>query len=71
MGLAGETGEPWTDGEIELVVAAYLDLLAAELRGERMTKTSRVRELQRLIPARTVGSIARKMSNISSVLDRL
>lgn len=69
MTLSGETGKPWTDDEIELVVTVYFDLLAAELRGERPAKATRMRELQRLMPARTVGSIERKMSNISSVLD--
>jgi hypothetical protein len=66
----GETGKPWTDEEIGLVVAAYFDLMAAELRGERPVKAIRVRELQRLMPARSVGSIERKMSNISAVLDQ-
>lgn len=69
MALSGETGKPWTDDEIELVVTVYFDLLAAELRGERPVKATRMRDLQRLMPARTVGSIERKMSNISSVLD--
>lgn len=71
MGKAGETGSPWTDQEIDLVVAAYFDLLVAELRGERPTKASRVRDLQRLIPARSTGSIEFKMGNISAVLEEL
>lgn len=68
--MNGETGKPWTDDEVELVVTAYFELLAAELRGERPVKSTRIRALQALIPARTVGSIERKMSNISSVLDQ-
>jgi hypothetical protein len=67
--IGGQTGKPWTNDEIELVVTVYFDLLAAELRGERPVKATRIRELQRLMPARSVGSIERKMSNISSVLD--
>jgi hypothetical protein len=66
---AGETGGPWTDEEIDLAITAYLDLLAAELRGERPVKATRVRELQRLMPARSSGSIERKLANISAVLD--
>ena len=32
----GDAGKPWTNGEkLELVVTAYFDLLAAELRGQR------------------------------------
>jgi len=69
MALIGETGKAWTVDEIELVVTVYFDLLAAELRGERPVKATRMRDLQRLMPARTVGSIERKMSNISSILD--
>ncbi len=71
MGLPGEANRPWTDDEIELVVSAYFDLLAAELRGERPTKSTRVRELQGLMPARTTGSIEFKMGNISAVLDEI
>jgi hypothetical protein len=66
---AGETGRPWTEGEIDLAITAYFDLLAAELRGERLVKASRVRELQNLMPARSIGSIERKLANISAVLD--
>lgn len=69
--MAGEANRPWTDDEIDLVVAAYFGLLAAELRGERPTKSTRVRDLQRLMPARTTGSIEFKMGNISAVLDEL
>jgi len=69
MAEAGETGGPWTDEEIDLAITAYLDLLAAELRGERPVKATRVREVQRLMPARSTGSIERKLANISAVLD--
>ena len=71
MGVAGEANRPWTDDEIGLVVASYFDLLAAELRGERPTKSTRVRELQRLMPVRTTGSIEFKLGNISAVLAEL
>ena len=71
MGLAGETGRPWTDDEIELVVAAYFDLLTAELRGERPVKATRVKALQALMPSRSTGSIEFKMGNISAILDQL
>jgi hypothetical protein len=67
----GETGSPWTDAEIQFVVSAYFDLLAAELRGERPTKAAIVRGLQGLMPARSTGSIEFKMGNISAILDEL
>lgn len=69
MAESGETGGPWTDVEIDLAITAYLDLLAAELRGERPVKATRVRDLQSLMPARSTGSIERKLANISAVLD--
>ena len=71
MTLAGETGGPWTTGEIDLIIGAYFDLLSAELRGERPKKADIVRELQGLMPARSKGSIEFKMSNISAVLEEL
>ena len=45
--------------------------LAAELRGERPTKTDVVRRLQAFMPARTTGSIEFKLSNISAVLEEV
>lgn len=69
--MGGETGRPWTDAEIELVVASYFNLLAAELRGERPTKTSLVRDVQRLMPSRSTGSIEFKFGNVSAVLDEV
>lgn len=67
----GATGQPWTDHEIRLVVTAYFDLLAAELRGERPPKATLIRELHRQMPTRSTGSIEFKMGNISAVLDQL
>jgi hypothetical protein len=63
--------ENWSSAEIEAVVAAYFDLLNAELRGERPVKASIVRSLQQAMPVRSTGSIEFKMGNISAVLDEL
>jgi hypothetical protein len=68
--LTGEAGKSWTAGELDVVIEAYFALLAAELRGERPVKADVVRELQRHLPARTRGSIERKMQNISAILDQ-
>jgi hypothetical protein len=65
----GERGFPWTEREIEEVVAAYFALLSAELRGERPSKVAIVRQLQTVLPARSSGSIERKMQNVSAILD--
>jgi hypothetical protein len=64
----GASNLTWSDDEIELVVAAYFDLLAAELRGERPVKAAVVRELERVM-RRSHGSIEFKMGNISAILE--
>ncbi len=61
-------GQPWRDWEIELLVSAYFDLLAAESRGERPVKADINRRLQELLPSRTRGSIEYKLQNVSAVL---
>ena len=67
--IRGIAGDPWTNFEIEAAVGAYRDMLQAQRRGERFTKTEVVRALQKLVPARNAGSIERKFQNISAVLD--
>ena len=64
-------GEAWLPAEIDAVVAAYLDLLASQIRGERRVKADIVRALATTLPARTHGSIERKLQNVSAVLDEL
>ena len=66
---SGQTGQPWTQSEIDVLVAAYVDMLRRELRGERVVKAERVRALREILSARTVVSIERKMQNVSAVLD--
>lgn len=63
------TGEAWTTFEIEAAIAAYVEMLRMELRGERYSKADAVRRLNSLLPARSPGSIERKFANISAVLD--
>lgn len=65
------TGDPWTELEIEAAVAAYVDMLGAQVRGERYSKADVVRRLHSLLPARSPGSIERKFQNISAVLDEV
>jgi hypothetical protein len=65
----GGTGRPWTRHEVELAVAAYLDMLRRELRGERYVKSEVVRSLEPLLPDRSRPSIERKLQNVSAVLD--
>jgi hypothetical protein len=66
---AGGTGRPWTRHEVEVAVAAYVDMLRQELRGERYVKSEVVRGLEPQLPDRSRPSIERKLQNISAVLD--
>lgn len=67
----GQTGQPWTGFEIEATVRAYFEMLDLEVRGVRYTKVDIVRDLQRLMPARSTVAIERKFQNISAVLDEV
>lgn len=61
-------GDPWRPWEVDLLVAAYFDILDAEARGERPNKADVNRRLQGLLPARSRGSIEYKLQNVSGVL---
>lgn len=60
-------GEDWDRNEVEAVVADYLSMLAAELRGDAYNKAEHNRALQALT-GRSPGSIERKHQNASAVL---
>lgn len=60
--------DDWSHQEVEIIVADYLEMLAMELRGEDYNKAARNRELQKLLPARSRGSIEFKHANISAVM---
>lgn len=64
------TGTDWTTGEIELIVADYVDMFRSELAGVAVNKAARNRALQELT-GRSKGSIEFKHQNISAVLARL
>jgi hypothetical protein len=64
-------GGAWRPEEIDVIVAAYMSVLAAELAGTRVNKASRIRDLTVVLTSRTAASIERKMQNISAVLDEL
>ncbi len=58
----------WSQSEVEIIVEDYLGMLAQELRGQDNNKAERNRELQKLLPARSRGSIEFKHANISAVM---
>ncbi len=60
-------GKPWTTGEIDAIVADYLDMLRIELEGGAAVKAQRNRALQELI-GRSHKSIEFKHQNISAVM---
>jgi len=70
VNLAGVGGTDWTDGEVDLIVADYFDMLKRELAHERPVKAHHNAALQTLI-GRSKGSIERKHQNISAVLREL
>ena len=63
--------DDWSQQEVEIIVEDYLAMLALELRGQDYNKAERNRELQKLLPARTRGSIEFKHQNISAVMIEL
>jgi hypothetical protein len=67
--LTGGTGRPWTKSEVEVAVAAYVEMLRRELKGERYVKSDVVRSIEPLLPDRSRPSIERKLQNISAILD--
>lgn len=58
----------WSQYEVEIIVEDYLEMLASELRGQGYNKAERNRELQKLLPRRSRGSIEFKHQNISAVM---
>jgi hypothetical protein len=68
MVLAGQTGETWTNDEVERTVAAYFEMWRGLILNDGRTKSSRIDELAKQLPARNRAAIEYKFRNISSVL---
>lgn len=61
--------DDWSQQEVEIIVEDYLAMLVLEVvRGQDYNKAERNRELQKLLPARSRGSIEFKHQNISAVM---
>lgn len=58
----------WSRSEVEALVADYLGMLDAELRGTQYNKTEHRRALSRSLSNRSDGSIERKHQNVSAIL---
>lgn len=61
-------GNDWSRDEVDLLVADYFLMLAAELAGEAYSKAAHNRDLQSLLKGRSKGSIEYKHQNLSAVL---
>jgi hypothetical protein len=59
---------PWSRDEVELIVADYFAMLAAELRGDDVNKADHNRRLRARLNNRSKGSVEFKHANISAVL---
>lgn len=66
----GETGQPWTSDEVDLVVAEYFRLYASINSGESSNKSQVYKSLASRLEVRSPGSVASKMGNISAVMAR-
>jgi 5-methylcytosine-specific restriction protein A len=67
-GSAVAHGDPWTEQELAAAVAAYDEMLAAELEGTRYVKADvRRRYLEGPLKGRSKRSFEERMGNISAV----
>ena len=66
---SGVAGAPWTEAEVEIIVATYFQMLRMQEMGQKPIKTRFNQELQRLLPARNHKAIEYKHRNISAVLN--
>jgi hypothetical protein len=62
---------PWSQPEVELIVADYFAMLMKELAGEPYVKAEHNRNTQKLLNNRSKQSLEWKYRNISAVLARL
>jgi len=65
---ASERSRNWSPEEVDLVVADYLTMLAAELSGAAYSKAEHNQGLRRLLDGRSKGSVEFKHQYISAVL---
>jgi len=62
---------PWSNTEVQLIVADYFNMLSAELKGEDYSKAAHRRALMPLLQNRSEGSVEFKHQNISAILMEL
>ncbi len=62
---------PWSNTEVQLIVADYFNMLSAELKGEDYSKAAHRRALLPLLNNRVAGAIEFKHPNVSAVMIEL
>lgn len=70
MADQAKVGTPWSDEDLDAIVADYFDMLGAELEGRRFVKSHHSAALMERV-GRTHRSVEFKHQNISAVLDEL
>jgi hypothetical protein len=60
--------DDWSHEEVEAIVADYFAMWEKQLRGLGVNKAEHNRQLRKLIPNRSKGSVEKKHQNISAVL---
>lgn len=65
------TNRPWSDKEVELIVADYFSMLEKEIGGETYVKSEHRAALIPRLNGRSDPAVEYKHCNISSVLDGL
>ena len=63
-----ERPAPWSEAEVEAIVADYFHMLTLELAGQAVNKTVHRNALKRLLNDRPDGSVERKHQNVSAIL---
>lgn len=66
-----QSGQAWTETEIEAALDVYFDMLSLELNGRDFVKSDYRRRLEERLPARSKKSIEFKWCNTSAVLDEM
>ncbi len=70
MADESKVGTPWSNEDLDAIVADYFDMLGAELEGRRFVKSHHSAALMEKV-GRTHRSVEFKHQNISAVLDEL
>lgn len=65
--MVTQSGSPWADEEVDVVVASYFGMLRAELAGQHYVKAEFNRHVQALT-GRSRGSVERKFQSVSAIL---